>query len=759
MEHIQVLRRWPTRAGWVVAALSFAVVLAALLIGRSPASAQAGATEVDLALIVTKRGLQEHVVDISVNPPKTHLQILVKNQGTTSVTAISVAHRIPAGMQFSILSSPLLPNKTIKGAPVTVSRDAAGRYLIDQLAPGDSVAVDLTLDIIDKSPGRFVNAAEIISMAGPDGEAAVDQDSTADDVTGNDEIEDTPGIDAADPQNSHNDIDYDQGADGQSFPTPNDEDDHDTEVVVIPPVVNIGLFLDPDTSTPLAAGQPVTFLVDILSLGAPVQTLDIAHQIDARVWQPFALADNAISSAGGREIIWNFEAGGVTATVVGSMPAGERDLVPITLTPAVSFAGDASTLAHSVTVASVNDAAPYEASYYGAVEGGIIAANATAEMLDLALRLRVDEPASDLPPTPGSRIVLQIDVANQGSVPVDGFQIFQHIDHESWQRFAVADNPPATTTGDAVLDVSWESDEFGARATLDGQLRPGESVRLAVALRVSDAFTNPNGYLSTEAEISAVQARNAAGQPLVDVDSEPDEFNYDATVDDVTDNSGGDEDDHDTAFINQRFAVGNQAWVDADGDGVSSDDEDALVGLELELFYLANDLGVDVTTANPDPIATTATDDAGFFLFDGIAPGTYVIKVAESAREAGGAAFGMSPAIRIGDEVTADGVPVDGDNDAFTDADGQIVAGPFVLGEGLPQGEIPRAESSTIDALDDLTIDFGLVAPQVAEGSQNPDGTNPPQLAFTGAAHRALIMLGMFLIVTGSAAVRLSGRR
>lgn len=753
MERVQVYRRSRAR----VLACLVALVMALLAVQASGnwstnASAQA-ATDVDLALIITKRGLQEHVVDISVNPPKTHLRILLKNQGSTLVTAIDIAHRVPDGMRFASLSAPPLPITTMAGNNVAVERTADDHVLIDQLAAGDSLAIDVTLDIVDKTPGRFVNAAEVVSMAGPQGEPARDIDSTPDGISGNDEIENTPGIDADDPENSHNDISYDQSPDGQSFPTPNDEDDHDTEVVEIPPVINASLFLDPDTSTPLAPGQPVTFLVDLLSVGAPAQTIEVTHAIDATMWAPFELGDSAVSSYGGRDVVWSFEDGGVTSTVTGSLPNGERDLFPVTLTPLDSFSGLAGELNHSISIARVNDAAPHVGSAPDSVEGGVVRADATAEMLDVALRLSVNATDSDLPPLPGSAIALTIDVTNQGSVPVSGLRVFSHIEEEMWERIDLADNPPSTTLGDAALGVVWEADEFGAEATVDGQLAPGQTITLAATLRISDAFTNPFGYLSTEAEISAVTATSASGQPLYDVDSEPDTFNYDATVDDVTNNDGGDEDDHDTAFINQRFAVGNQAWVDTDGDGLRGASEDALGGLELELYKTADDLGVDVTATQTAPVAATTTDDAGMYLFDGLEPGSYVIRIAESAREVGGAAYGLSPTAAPTATIGSDG-----DNDARIDASGRIVAGPFVLGDGLPEGEFPRIDGTTVDGLDDLTIDIGLVRPQAAEGSQDPD-SNPPQLAFTGAAHRVLILLGMFLIVSGSIAVRASGRR
>lgn len=757
MENVELHRWWLRRTS--VAALALILLASGALIGLNrPAQAQA-TTEVDLALIVTKRGLQEHVVDISVNPPKVHLQILVKNQGSNAATNIEVAHRIPDGMQFALLSAPALPSATLAGTPATVTRSSDELLVIELLGPGEAVAIDVTLDVLDKAPGRFVNEAEIVAMTGPDGEPAHDSDSTPDAIAGNDPIEVIPGRDADDPQNSHNDIDNDQTADGQSFPTPNDEDDHDAEVVVVPPVVNIALFLDPATETPLAPGQPVTFLVGVASVGAPAESLELLHQLDARAWEPFAPADNAVQTVEGRDIEWSFEDAGVVATVTGSLPNGARDLVPITLTPASTFSGDAGDLRHGVTVRSLDDEPPYVAAFEGSVDGGIIEAAATAEMLDVALRLTVDNPASDLPPLPDSAIVLDVEVTNQGSVAASGLRVFSHIDHDSWQRFSLSENPPTSTSGDVALGVAWETDEFGAEATLNGPLLPGQTVSFPVTLRISDGFVDPFGYLSTEAEVSAVTAISVDGVELQDVDSEPDEFNFDATVDDVIDNSGGDEDDHDTAFIDQRFAVGNQAWVDSDGNGLRGDDEDALVGLELELYKVADDLGADVTASHSAPSATTTTDEQGMFLFDGLAPGAYVIRVSDSARDVGGVAFGLSPTTLAEDltqDAPADG---DGDNDARVDDQGRIVAGPFVLQEGVPLEETPRNDSTTIDPLDDLTIDLGLVPLQSTDGSQDPDQQNPPQLAFTGAAHRMLILFGLFLVVSGAVAVRVSGRR
>ncbi len=102
--------------------------------------------------------------------------------------------------------------------------------------------------------------------------------------------------------------------------------------------------------------------------------------------------------------------------------------------------------------------------------------------------------------------------------------------------FSAADNPGWTDLGGGRI-----------RTTIAGPVAQGASVRLALRLRVLDGATD--GTLLNRAEISEFKDSGGTVTPP-DVDSTPDaDTANDTEVDDVIDNSGGDEDDADPAPV------------------------------------------------------------------------------------------------------------------------------------------------------------------------------------------------------------------
>ena len=69
-------------------------------------------------------------------------------------------------------------------------------------------------------------------------------------------------------------------------------------------------------------------------------------------------------------------------------------------------------------------------------------------------------------------------------------------------------------------------------------------------------------------------------------------------------------------------SLGNFVWLDSDRDGIQDEGEPGIEGVVLTLY--AADANGDPTGG---PLATTETDEFGFYLFDELAPGTYVVVV------------------------------------------------------------------------------------------------------------------------------------
>jgi len=76
----------------------------------------------------------------------------------------------------------------------------------------------------------------------------------------------------------------------------------------------------------------------------------------------------------------------------------------------------------------------------------------------------------------------------------------------------------------------------------------------------------------------------------------------------------------DAACINPptpEGSIGNYVWFDEDGDGDQDSDEEGIEGVTVSLYQ------------DGDLIATTTTDENGFYLFDNLEAGTYVVEVGD----------------------------------------------------------------------------------------------------------------------------------
>ncbi|MBL9089015.1 MAG: carboxypeptidase regulatory-like domain-containing protein, partial [Planctomycetia bacterium] len=71
-------------------------------------------------------------------------------------------------------------------------------------------------------------------------------------------------------------------------------------------------------------------------------------------------------------------------------------------------------------------------------------------------------------------------------------------------------------------------------------------------------------------------------------------------------------------------AIGDRVWFDVDGDGVQDAGEAGIPGVTLELVNAAGQV-----------IATEVTNSAGGYLFDGLADGTYTVRVVQTTLPAG----------------------------------------------------------------------------------------------------------------------------
>ena len=160
-------------------------------------------------------------------------------------------------------------------------------------------------------------------------------------------------------------------------------------------------------------------------------------------------------------------------------------------------------------------------------------------------------------------------------------------------------------------------------------------------------------------------------------------------------------------------SIGNIIWVD-DGAGT---DANANNGIQDNGEALAPS-GVAMELRDKDGALVASTQSAnGYYLFSGLAAGSYQVCVAATNFATGGALAGYTASLN-GDEADANGNIDSHDNGDNTVEDG-LCSNLVVLDDQEPTGEAPTASGKvgddgvgTEDARSNLTVDFGVLPPK-----------------------------------------------
>jgi len=217
-------------------------------------------------------------------------------------------------------------------------------------------------------------------------------------------------------------------------------------------------------------------------------------------------------------------------------------------------------------------------------------------------------------------------------------------------------------------------------------------------------------------------------------------------------------------FIGNPMSIGNIVWIDdggttgTAGDGIRNGDEVGVDDVVVELYRDSDNDGNSDTTS---PLATTTTDNGGYYLFDGLTPGSYIVVIAEENFDNTGPLNGFRS--------TTDGTPDVDDNDNGDNGDptsGGVSSGTVRLVVGNePTDPTPAdptngddedsedvtgtGDNGELDEDSNLTVDFGFL--QSFDWGDAPDtyGTNGPldtisgtnDSAEPGASHRIIANL------------------
>ncbi|MEQ8849359.1 SdrD B-like domain-containing protein [Botrimarina sp.] len=167
-----------------------------------------------------------------------------------------------------------------------------------------------------------------------------------------------------------------------------------------------------------------------------------------------------------------------------------------------------------------------------------------------------------------------------------------------------------------------------------------------------------------------------------------------------------------------ELSLGDRVFLDADNDGLFDAGESGVAGVALTLF---EDTDNDGDHLDEVAVDTTTTDANGLYLFAGLLPGDYIVRVDASNFGASGPLEGL--ATSTGNDVG--GLPPDPNSDednnqdrGFAAGDGSVVSLPVTLVSGAE----PTDDGDT-DPLTNRTIDFGFFGFDVVV-SKSVDGAS-----------------------------------
>ena len=99
------------------------------------------------------------------------------------------------------------------------------------------------------------------------------------------------------------------------------------------------------------------------------------------------------------------------------------------------------------------------------------------------------------------------------------------------------------------------------------------------------------------------------------------DFGYNYNTSDETNNPNGD-----------TAALGDRIWIDSDGDGAQDPEEMPVVGAEVTLYHDPDGDGVyDTPYTDGGYTPTTTTDENGYYIFDDLPAGAYVVTVTDDS--------------------------------------------------------------------------------------------------------------------------------
>ncbi len=542
--------------------------------------------------------------------------IQVFNQGDVAASNLVIVDYVQTGFTYDAADN------TQTEIPTNPSDWSAGQNptltIPGPIPAGGSVTVKIVLGVDTATSGQALN--NYSEVTGSDGGTYIDRDSTPDgnnlnDVLVNDAIDNSGG----------------------------DEDDHDIATVQVE-VFDLALrktFASVSDTPAVPGTSKVTFNIDVINQG-DVQADGVRIVDYVPTGFTFNAADNTAAQTG-NATDWHLGANGpellvatvgasssVTVSIVLRLDAGTAGQ---TLNNYAEIAEDGEPAGADVDSTpddtNGNEAGPVKDDAVGEDakanpgeddEDDHDVAPFTVSAFDLALR-KVVGVLSDNPLIPGtSTVTFTIEVINQGQVAATEVDVVDYV--YAGFGFDPAKNP------------AWTSTAAGPKTTIAGPIAPMGSATVTIVLDLAAGTAGQT--LVNYAEIS-----DDNQPPGSDADSTPDDSDGETPVkDDVVDedarlNPGvDDEDDYDVAEVPvpDRVAIGNRVFFDHNDNGAfepASGELGVPSGVIVELYQAGKVPGTDPA------YASTATIAGGYYQFDLLPQGQYLVHIPASEFQSG----------------------------------------------------------------------------------------------------------------------------
>ncbi|MEE9413800.1 MAG: SdrD B-like domain-containing protein [Acidimicrobiales bacterium] len=157
----------------------------------------------------------------------------------------------------------------------------------------------------------------------------------------------------------------------------------------------------------------------------------------------------------------------------------------------------------------------------------------------------------------------------------------------------------------------------------------------------------------------------------------------------------------DIGFVRGPLRLGNRVWLDQDGNGSQNGSEPGIADVEVQLWSVSG-------TSADALIGVATTDGNGFYKFENLFAGDYIVAIADTQQGSGEALEGLGSTV-------GNGTAPDPDDDIELDDNGDPAAGfasisqPVTLSETFEPTDDLDEDSSFDDDDSNLTIDFGFV--------------------------------------------------